>query len=308
MKTTPMLTVDVAIPTYGPDEKLHKLLTKLKEQTVLPEKILVINTDEKRLQSGLIPDWDRITVMHISKEEFDHGGTRDRAASLLPGDIILFLTQDAVPVDNRLVEQLCMAFSREDVAAAYARQLPDEDCGAIEAYTRAFNYPPQSRIKTAADLPGLGVKTFFCSNVCAAYRRRDYEQAGGFLHRTIFNEDMILAGRLIQLGKAVAYCAEAQVIHSHNYSGIYQLHRNFDLAVSQADNPDIFGGIRSEGEGIRMVKATAGYLVSHGKIGLLPKLVWQSGMKYLGYFLGKRYQKLPKKVVLALTMNRSYWR
>ena len=38
---------------------------------------------------------------------------------------------------------------------------------------------------------------------------------------------------------AIAYVAEARVVHSHNYTNRQQLHRNFDLAVSQADHPEI---------------------------------------------------------------------
>ena len=74
---------------------------------------------------------------------------------------------------------------------------------------------------------------------------------GGFPRRTIFNEDMIYAGGLIKNGFAIAYAADARVIHSHNYSGRQQFHRNFDLAVSQAEHPEVFGGLASEGEGIR---------------------------------------------------------
>ena len=34
----------------------------------------------------------------------------------------------------------------------------------------------------------------------------------------------------------------------------------------------------------------------------------RGGFKYMGYFLGKRYQKLPEKVILFCTMNREYWK
>ena len=73
-------------------------------------------------------------------------------------------------------------------------------------------------------------------------------------------------------GYAVYYAADARVIHSHNYTASQQFHRNFDLAISQADNPDVFSGIRSEGEGIRMVKDTARWLVKTGHAYLVPKL------------------------------------
>lgn len=65
------------------------------------------------------------------------------------------------------------------------------------------------------------------------YRRSIYEKLGGFVKHTIFNEDMIFAGKLIQEGYAIAYVAEARVVHSHNYTNRQQLHRNFDLAVSR---------------------------------------------------------------------------
>lgn len=177
----------------------------------------------------------------------------------------------------------------------------------MEQYTRQFNYPEESRVKWLADLPELGIKTFFCSNVCAMYRRELYLQLGGFVQKAIFNEDMIFAGELIQKGYGVAYAAEAKVVHSHNYSAIQQFHRNFDLAVSQADHPEVFAGIRSEGEGIRLVKKTAGWLCRQGKPWMVIQLVWQSGWKYLGYLLGKRYQKLPKWVIPRCTMNPKYW-
>ena len=87
-----------------------------------------------------------------------------------------------------------------------------------------------------------------------------------------------------------------------------QLHRNFDLAVSQADHPEVFAGVRSEGEGIRLVKQTAVWLVKTGRFWLVPDLVLKSGFKYAGYLLGKNYRKLPRPMVLWLTMNRAYWK
>ena len=80
------------------------------------------------------------------------------------------------------------------VAVAYARQLPREDCGIIERYTRQFNYPDEGCVKSREDIPRLGIKTFFCSDVCAAYRRDLFEQLGGFESPVIFNEDMFFRG------------------------------------------------------------------------------------------------------------------
>lgn len=300
-------TVDVVIPTFRPDEKFDRLMKMLKKQQYPIGKILIVNTDKEYFTKREYEAWPHVEIRHIRREEFDHGGTRDGAASLLCGDLILFMTQDAVPRSMHLVGRIVSAFEDERVAAAYARQLPAENCNSVERYVRVFNYPKESRIKTKEDLPTLGIKTFFCSNVCAMYRRSVYEELGGFEKHTIFNEDMIFAGKLVQRGWAVAYVAEAAVIHSHNYTNRQQFQRNFDLAVSQADHPDIFGMASSQSEGIRMVKEAALYFAETGRPWLIFRLVMGSACKFAGYRLGLRYRRLPKRLILWCTMNKAYW-
>ncbi len=308
------MKTDIIIPTYRPGASLEELLKRLLQQELLPNRVIIMNTEED------LWDADRfevlfdgspvgLTVQHLSREAFDHGGTRHRGILLSDADVCICMTQDAIPYDRKLTKKLVEAVCASDrIAAAYARQLPAADCGPVERYTRQFNYPEQSRVKGKEDLEELGIKTYFCSNVCAAYVRERYFQLGGFTRKTIFNEDMIFAGHAVQAGYRIAYAADAQVIHSHNYSAMEQLHRNFDLAVSQADHPEVFAGVRSEGEGIRLVKQTAVWLVKTGRFWLVPDLVLKSGFKYAGYLLGKNYRKLPRPMVLWLTMNRAYWK
>lgn len=302
------MTVTVIIPTYKPDGTFQKLIEKLKTQTYPIKKILILNTEVKYWKKDWIKGIPQAEVHHITKEEFDHGKTRAMGAAMAETDLLVFFTQDAVPANNKVIEVLVNSFADDSIGAAYGRQLPAADCKFIEQYTRGFNYPENSRVKRKEDLPKLGIKTYFCSNVCAAYRRCVYEKLGGFVTKTIFNEDMILAAQMIQAGYGVAYAARAEVIHSHNYSYFQQFQRNFDLAVSQADHPEIFAKISSESEGMRLVKQTASYLLKQKKPWLIPDLVLTSGFKFLGYKAGQNYQKLPKGLVKKFTMNPSYWK
>ena len=178
----------------------------------------------------------------------------------------------------------------------------------IEHYTREFNYPAKSYVKSKKDLETMGIKTYFCSNVCAMYRKDVYEKMGGFVLHTIFNEDMIMASKVIQAGYKIAYVAEAMVIHAHKYTYRQQFTRNFDLAVSQRQYHEIFDAVKSESEGMRLVKNTMKYLFRHGKWYLVPDLIFQSGFKFLGYRFGKKYDKLPLWLVKKFSMNPSYWR
>lgn len=307
------LTVDVIIPVYKPDKKFSRLLQMLGRQTYPVGQIIIMNTDRSYWNERGYSGIPGLKVYHVAKEEFDHGRTRNMGASYSKADIMIFMTDDAVPADPYLVERLVAAFKKrgpegEAVALAYGRQLPAKDCKRIERLNRDFNYPEESRVKTEKDLGQMGIKTYFASNACCAYRRDIFLKQGGFINKTIFNEDMIYAAGVIKAGYAVMYAADAQVIHSHNMSVGQQFRRNFDLAVSQADHPEVFEGVPSEGEGIRMVKRTAKKLIKTGYVWLIPSLVFSSGCKYLGYLLGKRYRRLPSWMVRLCTSNLEYWR
>lgn len=307
-----MQEVDVIIPVYKPKADFVKLIEKLEHQTVPVRRILLFNTEQKywsafEYATPRRKRYENLRVYHISKREFDHGKTRREAVKKSAAEIFVMMTQDAMPADECLLEKLIKPLAEKDVAVSYARQLPREDAGPVERFTRAFNYPPESRIKSADDIPELGIKTFFCSNVCAAYRRDIYDRQGGFIRRAIFNEDMIYAAGCIKAGYRIAYAADARVIHSHQYTNKQQFHRNFDIGVSQAEHPEVFAAVPSESEGIMLVKKTAAYLKETGGSKLILPMYITSIYKFLGYKLGKNYKRLSFRRIMKYTMNKDYW-
>jgi len=309
------MDIDVIIPVYRPDKKLFALLNALNKQTLRPQTIILMNTEKKYFDELVwgtdFPEkYPNVEVHHITKEEFDHGGTRRRAVRQSMASAFVMMTQDAIPADDRLLENLVGGLYKQEkstIAVAYARQLADDKCGVLETASREFNYPDQSVTKTRKDIDKMGIKTFFCSDVCAAYRREVYDKLGGFVRHTLFNEDMIFASTAIKAGYAVRYQADARVIHSHNYSNSQQLHRNFDLGVSQHQHPEVFKGISSESEGKKLMAATTKRLINEKKALELPHFYAQCASKYAGYLLGKNYEKLPKKLVAKLTTNPGYF-
>lgn len=341
------MDIDVIIPVYRPGEDLVALLNRLYAQTVEIHKIILVETldkeektsveeasaeevenresatsaeeaenredeaaDEKQGKSSLLlhlqKKYKKIELYSVKKEDFDHGMTRRMAVEKSDADIFVMMTQDALPADRRLIENITAPL-KEDVAVSYARQLPRKNCRVIERFTRQFNYPDGSLLKGKENLETLGIKTYFCSDVCAAYRREIYEKLGGFVEKAIFNEDMLFAAKAVEAGYKISYTAEARVLHSHNYSLSQQFHRNFDLGVSQAEHPEVFKKVPSEKEGGRMVNETTAYLFTTGKVFLIPYFYLQCASKYAGYFLGKHYKMLPAKTVKKCTANEAYW-
>lgn len=307
-----MMTVDIIIPTYKPDKKFLQLIERLSLQTVKARRIIVLNTEEKYFErlifgTDFLEKYRNVEVYHHSKREFDHGRTRNSGVKRSDADAFICMTQDAVPENDRMTEELLKGLSGEGVAAAYARQLAGPESGILERFTREFNYPDGDCVKSAQDLERLGIKTYFCSNVCAAYDRKIFERLGGFIRHTIFNEDMIYAAKAVKAGYRIAYASGARVVHSHNYTNGEQFRRNFDLGVSQADHPEVFRSVPAESEGVKMVRTAARYLKRNKMSGRIPGLYVQSACKYAGFQLGKHYRRLPKALIMRCTMDKEYW-
>src|SRR5574344_1892664 len=298
------VSVDVIIPTFRPDSKLKQLISRLKSQTYKVNKIIIINTDEQCINRKEYERMSDVEIHNILPSEFDHGLTRNYGVTFSSADIVMFMTQDAIPENNELIENIIEPFNDENVYVAYARQIPNKNCGYVEKFIRKFNYPDHDIIKDYDSLEKLGIKAIFCSDVCAAYRRDKHTELGGFIS-TNFNEDSLFAYKVLEMHKEVYYASKAVVIHSHNYSYIQQFKRNFDIGVSQYEFRDVFSKLKSEDEGVKMVKDATKHLLKNGKWYLIPDLILSSGFKFIGYRMGKKYLSLPKKVVMWCTYNKS---
>lgn len=310
-----MGNVDVVIPVYKPDKKLQMVISRLMGQTIVPSNIFLIHTRSseddwhtEQLLQEVQTEYPVVQVVYIAQEEFDHGGTRDMAMHLCKSQYVLMMTQDAMPKNGKLIENLRNA-QGEKISVVFARQEPAKDCRIIERYTRTFNYPAESHsaMEKAAQTNN-GIKSIFCSDVCAMYDRIAYEEVGGFPGKVIFNEDEIFAAKSLKAGYDIRYEAQAVVIHSHNYSGVQYFKRYFDLGVSQADFSYIFNEYHAEDEGIRLVKQTFRYLMKRKSYFDIPVLFYHSGMKWIGMKLGKMYRKLPDKIIMKCTSNKAYWK
>lgn len=316
--------IDVIIPVYKPDKKFDRLLSMLLQQTRRPEKIILMHTvtadfsltDLRGRVEKVAAKWDRagvkpvdIRLVKVEKKDFDHGGTRNLAVRRYSNeDYVLCMTQDAVPADVFLLDKLWNCFKNPRVGAAYARQLAGETASFTEQYLRLHNYPAASKIKTKEEMDTLGIKAYMISNACAMYRRSRYEELGGFVTDTLFNEDMIFGAALIEAGDAIAYCSEAKVYHTHNYGLKEQFKRNFDLAVSQAEYPQVFSKVSSEKEGLSYVKGAVSYCAAQKRYGDMVAFLADAVARYCGFFLGKHHKWLPEKAVLACTLQPEHWK
>jgi rhamnosyltransferase len=302
-----MTKVGLIVPTLNAGSLWESWLKAFSQQTRKPDCPLVIDSSSSDNTVALARS-QGFGVRVIPKSEFNHGGTRQLGVKILADmDIIVFLTQDALLANADAIERLVAAFEDKQVGAVYGRQLPHLNAGSIAAHARLFNYPAESQLRRLEDRKRYGIKTAFISNSFAAYRRDALMQAGGFPVDTIMNEDTFVAGKMLVSGWKIAYCADAQVHHSHDYSFMDEFKRYFDIGVFHAQTvwlQETFGGV--SGEGLRFVISELRYLIEHAPW-LMPSAIVRTGLKWLGFKLGTLYKEMPKALRSCLSLHKTYW-
>ncbi len=274
------------IPSMNAGDLWKQVLAALNAQTRQPSRKILLdcqsedNTADLARQNGF-------EVHTILRRNFNHGLTRQHGAELANDcDILIYMTQDAVPADPRALEELISEFKNPDVGAAYGRQLPRKDAATIEAFTRHHSYPPSSRVKTMKDIPEFGLKTAFCSDSFAAYRKEAHATAGGF-PKTGFGEDMFMAGKMLLAGYAVAYCSEARVVHSHCATLSESFQRGLHIGRFHKEFrwlKETFGSAQQAGD--HYIRDGVFFLKKENPF-LIPLFIIQSGIKYIGFLTGR---------------------
>ncbi|MBI5675569.1 MAG: glycosyltransferase [Nitrospirae bacterium] len=297
--------ISVIIPTRNAEGHIHRLLDSLKKQSV-PSETIVIDSSSSDNTVSIAESLGAKTKI-IVRGLFGHGKTRNLGVNLASGDIIIFLTQDALPADEHFLKNLIKPLDNPEIAAAYGRQIPKADAKPTEKFSRFFNYPDTPLIKDSSAFSRLGIKTFFFSNVCSAIRRKEFEELRGFSENLIMNEDMLFACRLIKSGYKIAYVPEASVIHSHNYSLRQQFRRYFDIGVFLRKNLETLNYVDPNNVGVRFLREEIRYLMKNGYYRWCPYLAGESISKFIGYKLGRHYDLLPLSIRRRISMHSNYW-
>lgn len=284
--TTPSLSV--VIPTLNAADEIDSLLDTIESQSVQPLDILVVDSSSDDGTVDEVAKHPCVNLVRIERKEFNHGSTRDMALRRSAGEFVCFLTQDAVPASNRYLERLVAPFLADDsIALVTGRQLPKADTRRFEQLVRKFNYPNVPSVRSKSDLPKYGIKTFFASDTCSAYRRTAYLECGGFDHVNT-NEDMLMAARFIASGLKVAYEPSAEVYHSHNLTPSQQFARNRAVGMFLESHADDLMYASEIGEGGRLVKAVSSELLREGRFSELFAFGFDCCARLLGNRAGRR--------------------
>ena len=316
--------VDVIIPVTKKGKTLLRVLDALAGQTVLPEKVILLNveTGERERSSEYLQNTIyhffgkhklfgnkmplKIEIVSVEEKKFDKGATRNLGAEHSDSPFLLFMKETAVPADTKVIEELLWSME-SGAGMAFARHVTPQTAGVLRTYTTLFDYPSKSYTRTEEDVEKYGIRAYHCSNACAMYRRDVFTQLGGFAKKIAASEDVLFAARMLKEGGKLTYCAEAKVYYMENENWMAQLRRKFDRGVVHAGHPRIFGNGGAERDGYQYSSQVISYLLNQKYYMELAEFIGENAFKAVGYFLGKHYRFLKKDWILHLTANKTYW-
>ncbi len=308
MRAPNLSGVRIIIPVRNGGKRWREAAQALRRCVPSPSMVAIVDSSSTD-GSDIIAAEMGFELERIDARSFNHGRTRQRAVERFCKDnaLVVFLTHDAIIEGWDSLLDLLSAFDDPRVGAAYGRQLPHYDARPFARHSATYLYPHESSTRTLEDAARYGIRTAYISNSFAAYRIAALLQCGGFPSSMILGEDTHVALRMLQARWKISYRATATARHSHDYSLLEEMQRYFDFGVMHTQLPDLLSELGNpEGEGARFVASELRYMAKTAPW-LLPLVPIRNAAKYLGYRLGRNFEKLPGFVCRRLSMTRGYW-
>ncbi len=223
MSTTPR--VSILLPTWNGERDLERLLPALAAQEGAEEVELLATDSSSEDRSVELLRAAGAAVEVIPKAEFGHGATRNALARRARGEVLVFLSQDALPVGNTFLRALVEPLAESRVAGSYARVLPGPDDDPLTARTvlaadEAGSEPVTRSLEGVNPLwelpPQRRLELLRFNNVASAVRAEVFREIDFPI--LPFGEDFAWAARVLNAGWTVRFSPEAVVQHAHRYS------------------------------------------------------------------------------------------
>lgn len=223
------LKATVFIPVYnGEHDHLEETLTALYQQeTDFSWDVLITDSGSKDNSVAIIERFaaqhGNLKLIHLDKSEYSHGGTRQMAAEVSEGEIMVYLSQDAVPANPQWLAEMVAPFALNDkIVAVLGRQEPRQICFPAMKYDirAVFNEQGSSdaiTLWTRANPDQLGhyTKESFYSDVCSAAPREFLVNTIGY-RPVRYSEDYEYGKDVLDAGYIKAYNGKAVVEHSND--------------------------------------------------------------------------------------------
>lgn len=316
---TARASVSVLLVTKNGEKYLAELLERVRQQEgdISVCEIIAVDSGSRDATLEIFRRF-QVKTLPIPPREFGHGKTRNLAAAQARGDYLVFLTQDATPVNTHWLANLIAPLRRDPtVAGTYGRHLPRPRCHPMEwrrIVELELSGRPESRVNSAVGNPEYARDPafyYFFSNVSSALRRQIWERFP--LPEVEFGEDQLWAKQVLEAGYKTVYCADSLVYHSHSYSPWTNFCRHFDHFLAfrgPSRQPSQLALNECVPAAFRAARADLAFWYrqnGHSKTRVLlrwafPAVSWHLAANF-GIWLGERADRLPNRLCLFLSLQ-----
>jgi rhamnosyltransferase len=297
--------VSLVMPTYQGAGWLKDTLPALRKQNYAAElEIIAIDSSSTDRSPELLKEYGaKLTT--IPQASFSHGYARNLGVHLASYPIIIFMSQDVLPIGSEWLAGLVSLLDDTSIGAAHVRQHPRAEATPLEIFFHEQLYPAQSKRFTMKTGEAMTLDKLFFSNVCSV-TWRDLALRFPFPENLIMSEDQAFAKMLLQAGYDTLYSAEVGVIHSHHYDIKTLFRRNFDSAYSlKGITDDSFASNATAG--LNYIAKEIAFLAKGGHWGWLAYLPFYEAARILARILGAQAQHIPLPLREKLSLHRRFW-
>ena len=273
------------VRAYNEQQHIRRLLAGIRQQTVQDLEVILVDsgsTDDTIAAAQEAASDLPLQVVHIQPEEFTFGRSLNFGVSAAHAEKIVIASAHVYPVYPDWLERLLAPFSDSQVALSYGRQSGSASSRFAERQVFARWYGERSQPRQTHP---------FCNNANAAIRRslwvaHPYDESLTGL------EDLAWARWAMGSGYALAYVAEAEVIHVHAETprNVYNRYRREAIAFRRIFPEERFGPFDLLHLVTSNILSDLWHAARQGSLSAnLGSIFWYRWMQFWGTYQGYRH-------------------
>ena len=220
----PIMNCSIVIRAYNEEKHIGRLLEGITHQTIKDVEIILVDSGSTDSTVPIAESFGA-RIVRIPSAEFTFGRSLNYGVRETTREFIVIASAHVYPVYPDWLETLLRPFEDDQVALTYGKQRGPGNAKFSEGQIFHQWYPDVSKPRQ---------DTAFCNNANAAIRKNLWEK-NPYDETLTGLEDLAWARWAREQGHAIAYAAEAEIIHVHNETpgGVFNRYRREAMAFKQ---------------------------------------------------------------------------